>query len=417
MLRPAGKFAFALVLGVGQVARAQAPDPAPPAPVEPVAVDPLESDAPLLDIHGFVRQGAFISTANNYFGHSKRGSVELTEAALNASREVADRLRVGIQLFAHDVGPLGDFTFRLDWGYLDYRWRQWLGVRAGRIKLPFGLYNEVNDVPSGRLPIFLPQSLYPTAQRDFLLALSGASIYGSPLIGSAGEIDYQAFFGTIFIDPTETTNILDIDTRRVLGAQVFWRPPLEALRIGASLLNIRADFNVQFSPAEIDLLIAMGLAQPGYDGKAQIRLRDANYYVGSAEYAYRRWLFAAEYSRQLTHGIAVPAMLLPDTDVDSERFYGMASYRFDDHFELGGYYSVNHLDAGDRTGESPRFNPSHSAYQRDLAVTARYDVNEYWLFKAEGHFIQGTATLDRVDNPGEAVKDWGLFVVQTVLSF
>ncbi len=416
MLRPAGKIAFVLVLGIAQVARAQGAPPEP-VPVEPAAVDPLDSDAPLLDIHGFVSQGAFISTANNFLGHSKRGSVELTEAALNASREVADRLRVGLQLFAHDVGPLGDFTLRLDWGYLDYRWRQWLGVRAGRIKLPFGLYNEVNDVPAGRLPIFLPQSIYPTAQRDFLLALTGASVYGSPIVGDAGEIDYQAFFGTIFIDPTETTNILAIDTRRVLGAQVFWRPPIEALRIGASLLNIRADFNLQFSEEQIAQLIALGLAQPGYDGKAQIRLRDANYLVGSAEYAHGRWLFAAEYSRQLTHGIAVPAMLLPDTDVDTERFYGLASYRFDDHLEVGGYYSVNHLDAADRTGKRRPVGPAHAGYQRDLTLTARYDINEFWLLKAEGHFIQGTSDLLVADNPGETTKDWGLFVVQTVLSF
>jgi hypothetical protein len=416
VLRLAGKIAFALALGVGQVALAQGVAP-PPAPVEPAVVGPLESEAPLLDIHGFVSQGAFISTANNYLGHSKRGSVELTEAALNASREVADRLRVGLQLFAHDVGPLGDFGLRLDWGYLDYRWRQWLGVRAGRIKLPFGLYNEVNDVPAGRLPILLPPSLYPVDQRDFLLALNGAAVYGSPIVGPAGEIDYQAFFGTIFIDPTETTSILAIDVRRVLGAQVFWRPPIEALRVGASLLNIRADFNIQFTPAEIEQLIALGAAEPGYDGKAQLRLRDANYWVGSAEYAYRQWLFAAEYSRQLTHGIAVPAMLLQDTDVDSERFYGLASYRFDDHFEAGGYYSVTHVDAGDRTGERPPFVPSHRAYHRDLAFTARYDVNEFWLLKAEGHYIQGTSQLILSDNPGELVEDWGLFVVQTVLSF
>ena len=405
---------------MGQVALAQgappAPDPTAP-PVEPDVVDPLGNEAPLLDIHGFVSQGAFVSTANDYLGHSERGSVEFTEAALNASREVADRLRVGLQLFAHDVGPLGDFALRLDWGYLDYRWRQWLGVRAGRIKLPFGLYNEVDDVPAGRLPILLPQSLYPTAQRDFLLALSGASVYGSPIVGSAGEIDYQAFFGTIFIDPTETTSILAIDTRRVLGAQVFWRSPIEALRIGASLLNIRADFNIQFSPDEVAQLIALGLAEPGYDGKAQIRLRDANYWVGSAEYARRQWLFAAEYSRQLTHGMAIPAMLLPDTDVDSERFYGLVSYRFDDHIEAGGYYSVTHVDAGDRTGEGPTFAPSSRAYHRDLALTARYDINEFWLLKAEGHFIQGTSELILSDNPGELVDDWGLFLIQTVLSF
>ena len=31
-----------------------------------------------------------------------------------------------------------------------YGFADWLGMRAGRVKIPFGLYNEVNDVDSGR---------------------------------------------------------------------------------------------------------------------------------------------------------------------------------------------------------------------------------------------------------------------------
>ena len=30
----------------------------------------------------------------------------------------------------------------MDWAFLDYQWRPWLGLRAGIIKMPFGLYNE-----------------------------------------------------------------------------------------------------------------------------------------------------------------------------------------------------------------------------------------------------------------------------------
>ena len=45
---------------------------------------------------------------------------------------MTERLRVGIQLFAYDLGKLGNYTERADWFYLDYRLKDWLGVRAGR---------------------------------------------------------------------------------------------------------------------------------------------------------------------------------------------------------------------------------------------------------------------------------------------
>ena len=78
------------------------------------------------------------------------------------------------QLFAHDLGPLGNYSPQFDWYYVDYRFFDWLGIRAGKTKLPWGLYNEANDVDAGRVPILLPQSLYPVANRESLFAQTGA---------------------------------------------------------------------------------------------------------------------------------------------------------------------------------------------------------------------------------------------------
>ena len=46
-----------------------------------------------LQVHGFVSQGFIKSTGNNYLADSKRGSFELTEAALNFTDSLTDRLR------------------------------------------------------------------------------------------------------------------------------------------------------------------------------------------------------------------------------------------------------------------------------------------------------------------------------------
>src|SRR5262249_53872165 len=80
-----------------------------------------------LQVHGFVSQGFILSSGNNYLAASKRGSFELAELGINFTQPLGDKLRVGLQLFAHDLGPVGNYSAKADWFYLDYHWQDWLG--------------------------------------------------------------------------------------------------------------------------------------------------------------------------------------------------------------------------------------------------------------------------------------------------
>jgi hypothetical protein len=199
-------------------------------------------DRPRVDIHGFVSEGGFLSTSNDYIGASSQGSLKLAEVGLNVSTEVTDRLRVGAQLFARDFGALED-TPRFDWAYLDYRWKSWLGIRAGIIRMPFGLYNEYADIDSARVAILLPQGVYSFRNRDVLLSHRGFDVYGHRALGAAGELDYQLWLGTLNIPDNALivsgATLNSIDDKYVTGAQVFWQPPLEGLRLGATATSRR----------------------------------------------------------------------------------------------------------------------------------------------------------------------------------
>src|SRR5688572_6895717 len=96
------------LLSIALVVEARADDDVEPPPVE---------------IHGFVSQGLLKSTDNNFLAESERGSVEFTEVGINFSRALSDRLRFGMQLFARDLGPIGDYSAKIDWAYFDYRYR------------------------------------------------------------------------------------------------------------------------------------------------------------------------------------------------------------------------------------------------------------------------------------------------------
>lgn len=392
--------------GVAGAAHAQPDDDSPPAP------SPLQ-------IHGFISEGAFVSTANDYLGASSRGSLELFEAGLNVSTEITDRLRAGIQFYARNVGTYEDLPPRLDWAFLDYRWRDWLGLRAGVIKMPYGLYNEYADVDASRTTLLLPQSVYSLRNRSALISHTGFALYGERRLGG-GSLEYQAWIGTL----TVPENALDvsgatlegIDTHYVAGAQAYWLP-IDGLKIGGTFIRASIDFDFLLDESTVNALVMGGLLPPGFDGRVSIYQRPSTFVIGSAEYIRNDWAFAAEYARSFQRQRSTIPDLLPTTETDGERFYLRVSRRLCRCYSVGAYYSVLHADAGDRGGDDAvKFPVRSRAWQRDAAVALRYDVNDRWLWKAEAHFIDGTADLAPAPNP-DPTRYWGLFLVRTTVTF
>lgn len=376
---------------------------------------------PSVEIHGFASEGAFVSTANDYIGHSSRGSLELFEAAINVSSQLSDRLRVGLQIFSGNVGTLSDGTPRADWAFFDYSARPWLGLRAGIIKIPFGLYNEFTDIDSARLPILLPQAMYPIRNRDVLISHTGFAVYGVVPLRGAGELAYQAWAGSLTIPPSALelsgATLDEADTRYAVGGQLFYHPPVRGLRIGASVLRASVDFRLTLSTENTAALIAAEVVPETFDGRVVISQRPDEFWVGSLEYTLDDWLFAAEYMRALKHQTSTIPAVLPTLDEDAERFYALVGHQLTTRFEAGLYYSVVHADAGDRRGrDAAQFPIREFAFQRDLAATVRFDVTPAWSWKVEAHFIEGVADLSPTANP-DPDRYWGLALVRTTVTF
>ncbi len=384
---------------------------AQPATAEDVLGDPLS-----LDIHGFVSQGFIKTTKNEYLARSKRGSFEFTEVGLNFTKGLTDDVRVGIQLFAQDLGPTGNYRPQVDWFYLDWRFSDWLGIRAGRTKIPFGLYNDSADVDAARVPVLLPQSLYPIDHREYLLAPTGGELYGNTRLGPLGALEYRAYGGTISVStpppPAPGITIRDVDVPYVAGGRVQWLPPLDGLTLGGSFQTLRIDWTYDFDPALIPVFQSIGLLPPGFGGALGVKFR-VNFWVGSLEYQLGDLVLASEYSRWIGEFESVAPKLLPTRSVN-ERYYAMASYRVAPWFTPGVYYSVYYPNVHQRQG--------HAAYQRDAAVTFRYDLNAHWLLKVEGHWMQGTAALDNRElnggkDPKSLAPEWGMLLVKTTAYF
>jgi hypothetical protein len=380
-----------------------------------------------IEVHGFVSQGFIKTTANNYLANSKDGSFEFSEVGINFSKDLTDRMRVGIQLFTHDLGPLGNYRTRFDWFYLDYHFWDWLGVRAGRTKLPFGLYNESSDIDAARVPVLLPQSVYPVSNRDYLLAQTGGEVYGNIRLGDVGSLEYRMYGGTVFFDTADATLVAaNITVPYIFGGRLMWQTPVEGLQLGGSVQKLRIDADYTIPADQIGPLQMAGELPANFSGSVPLKI-PALLGVASIEYSAHDWLLASEYSRWQI-GLESPVKAFSAPDSVSERFYVMSAYHVTPWFTPGLYYSALFANAKDRSGNDPAYGSppgspplGRGAFQHDVALTMRYDLNQYWLLKVEGHFMHGTAGLTSSLNdnlPLSALtKDWAVLLLKTTAYF
>jgi len=336
------------------------------------ALDLEAPGQPAISVHGFVSQGFIKSTGNDYLVTSKRGSFDFSDAGINVTTQVSDRLRLGLQLFAFNLGALGNYRVTADWYYLDYRLRDWFGMRAGRLKLPLGLYNDISDIDAARVSILLPSSLYSPTSRDYFLAHTGAEVYGYVGLRRLGALDYRVYGGSVAIDlpsqPGSATVISRFGLPFIGGGRATWETPLEGLHIGGSALYARLEAGYI-----LPMIGPVDIKSDVYSG------------IGSVEYAARELLLQAEYGQTRNETTSSNDAVVPTRAIVSEAMYLLSAYRVARWLQPGAYYSLYHPNRNVRSG---RENVQH-----DLAATLRFDINPNWLVKLEGHYMHGTARI------------------------
>jgi hypothetical protein len=149
-----------------------------------------------IEFHGFASQGFLASTDYNYLGdNTTDGSFQFNEVGLNASFSPFNRTRITAQGFMFDLGDVNNNRPFLDYASIEYTFSDAVGVRAGRIRRPGGIYNHIQDVDLARTSVLLPQGVYDPRWRDFSTSIDGAVVFGSVPIGKAGDLAYEAYAG------------------------------------------------------------------------------------------------------------------------------------------------------------------------------------------------------------------------------
>lgn len=373
---------------------------------------------------GFASQGFLVNTGNNdYLGDTSGGTFDFREYALNASWSKG-KFRTGAQAFGQRLGVYGDDKIGLDWAIADYQAAQWFGVRVGRVKMPRGLYNEALDVDSVRPFVLLPQSVYDARLRDFNSAINGGMIYGNISLRRAGSLDYKAYYGDIPMSPDSGANDyfnndvpypnLKIGMDAVYGGSVFWNTPKPGLRFGYSYSAFK-DFGA-------DRLLSMDIPPFGLIEFVMYRTTERyDRHLLSTEYATGDWTFAAEIGQeQADFAIGMPGEApIGVLVVDNIYGYVSAARRINDRLELGAYYSYSKDTQTSVNIEGGLIFPD--LVQHDFALSAKYELNEHWLAKLEGHYLDGAGKLfDTPAHPQPLARrdeSWFLLAAKVTFSF
>ncbi|HEY3459128.1 MAG TPA: hypothetical protein VGK64_31375 [Bryobacteraceae bacterium] len=353
-----------------------------------------------VQIHGFASQAFAVSDNNNYLTmKTSEGSFAFTDFGVNISAQITGKFRVGAQIYDRNIGNLGQWHPELDWAGGDYRFKDWLGLRAGKVKTVLGLYNDTQDMEFLHTWAILPQSMYPLDLRSSTIAHVGADFYGDISLKRLGSLSYTAYAG---FQPTDHyggwvygfkeygINLTKLNGR-LEGGDLRWRTPVPGLLAGVSYLNQDLHATLTFGPKSYNV-------SSTHDATSQ-------FYV---QYVYNRLKLDGEYRRNL---LSLSQILL-----DSRSFYGAASYRISKRFELGTYYSRFYLDW--QAGAS---GPGSHIFEK--TATARIDLASHWDIKIEGHFMHGYAQSDAFrgfyprDNPLGLVPTTNLLVIRTGFQF
>ena len=363
-----------------------------------------------IQFHAFASQGYIGSDDNNFLTmNTSSGSFAMTDFAFNASTQLSDKLRVGAQFYDYNVGHLGQWQPTLDWGYVDYKFKDWFGVRAGKVKTVLGLYNDTQDTAFLYTWALMPQSIYPLDLRASSIAHLGGDVYGHFGLKHTGSLDYTGYYGYVPFDKKggyeyaviSAGEAITGETEWAGGGDLRWNTPVSGLMFGTSTMLSTLNGNGYAETPYGNFPFAYTTSGP---------LRQEAAY---GDYVHNKWHFSGEL--RLTHELISSASTT--SNEGSKAWFVGAAYRISKHLELGSYNSRIYLD---QSSTPLNTNTNHIF---DQAVTARVDLTNFWNVKVEGHFMNGYGDIYSArgfylgNNPAGLKPDTNMLVIRTGVNF
>ena len=338
-----------------------------------------------VQIHGFASQSMFLTSGNNMFGPSiSKPNFDFTELGVNASWVPLPNLRLAMQVLSRRAGGLGnDGAPDIDFGLIDYGFNfdndYRFGIRAGRVRVPYGLYNDTRDVAFTRPSILLPQSIYFESSRSFTISTDGLLLYaqsskpwGNLTLEVAGSYPRSDNKDTQYDFLGRVSSGTLRPNPGVIG-RLNYESYDKSLRFALTGARISMDYHQKYATDQIP--------------KGDINFDPV---VISAQYNAEKFSLTSEYSYWLFNNTSY------NLKQNGESYYFQAAYRFYPQWEVMARYDAFYLNTDDESGKAFRASgqgPAFSQFAKYWTVGLRYDINRWTMIRAEYSYINGTALL------------------------
>lgn len=399
-----------------------------------VSISPISSASEIekFSMGGFISQGVVHTSDNQFFDKKDDTSFNMTEASLQANYQLSSNIQISGQVMYRNWGKIENST--LDYLMVDYRFlasdTSNMGIRLGRIKNDFGLYNLTRDIPSARPSIFLPQSIYLDILRDTITSADGISLYANHRF-SAGNLSWSAMYGRF--------NVTDDLIESMLGTSIKGK---------FSVQEYTRYFKFTWEPIQGDWLISFGYNDPVSNFEPQLSPSDKfaiskgkfkyESFLLSYQYFAENWDFSIEYERKITDATGfdfyipnVPEELQPEFPPlfklhnVKDAFYGQWRYLLSDKLTFLLRYSEFVADNDDKNGKKFAVSsiakmPAFSRYSHTITTGVNWQITDHWRIDFEGHYFEGIGVISplvKVDSSQNTSKYWQLFAIQASYSF
>lgn len=199
-----------------------------------------QADDDIFTIHGFGNQDVAKTSANTFEQAGPSATWENNFLGIVASARLSDKSKFWMQLQDNSVEEA-----RITWMFVDYQLTDDLSGQVGRVKFPFGIYNEYIDTRALQMSVGKP--LAYALEGDYGYdSYNGVGLNYTADLKRNGRVIIQGFTGDIFSPNAPYVSVAYPDQfqmgnleaatvdRHIVGTKLTWETPVDGLRLMVS---------------------------------------------------------------------------------------------------------------------------------------------------------------------------------------
>lgn len=213
--------------------------PAAPQPASGAKGNDEETAGLKITVNGYLSQAYAISDGNQILGIPKQGTADYRTAAVQMRADMTPQDTFSVKLRHERIGESPFQAFQpdvaLDWIFYEHK----LGdsaIKVGRVKIPFGLFNEVRDVGT-LLPFYRPPTDFYGSGSFTTQTIDGALVSHAFNLGRGWRLDGDLYYGNWEFVASESEGVFKSKARNSVGLELGLDTPLPGLRISVGEMS------------------------------------------------------------------------------------------------------------------------------------------------------------------------------------